>query len=85
MEKTGRLRRKRIVLFLVFLLAIEIGRIEDEEENEDEIVATRDDFGSSQCTTPGLRRAYSLSKGKITFQSFFMLITVQPFLNVNRR
>jgi len=53
MEKTGRLRRKRIVLFLVVLLAIEIGRIEDEEENEDEIVATRDDFGSSQCTTPG--------------------------------
>jgi len=30
-------------------------------------------------------RTHLSSKGKITFQSFFMLITIQPFLNVNRR
>jgi hypothetical protein len=30
-------------------------------------------------------RDHLLSKGKITFQSFFMLMTIQPFLNVNRR
>src|SRR5262249_1976844 len=30
-------------------------------------------------------RGYLVSKGKIVFQSFFILITIQRFLNVNRR
>ena len=32
-----------------------------------------------QRTPPSARRAHLLSKGKIIFQSFFMLMTVQPF------
>ena len=38
-----------------------------------------------QRTAPSARHAHLFSKGKITFQSFFMLMTFQPFLNVNRR
>jgi len=32
-----------------------------------------------QVRTSSARRTYLLSKGKIAFQSFFMLMTVHPF------
>jgi hypothetical protein len=76
LEKRRGLRRNRF--FLVVVLAIEIPGIEDEGEEARNLGNTRR-FWPETVQQMSARQTHLRSKGKITFQSFFMLITVQPF------